>query len=131
LPSSGGQKGFRGFRNDGKAVVIKPVDQGTDRRVFLILKDRGVVERAHQGTTALKFFAQASEVDIDTEGLCGRIQVGAVDKERDPAFQNYYSQPKRWPLKETAQRGDVAGASDRTAGRLACYVSATEHIWLR
>jgi hypothetical protein len=30
----------------GVAVVVEPIDQGADRRIFLILNDRGVVERA-------------------------------------------------------------------------------------
>jgi hypothetical protein len=36
-----------GLRNDGKAVVIQPVDQGTNRYVVLILTYRRIVERAH------------------------------------------------------------------------------------
>ena len=69
--------------DDGVAVVIEPVDQGTDRRIFLILDDRGVVERAQQGSTALEFLEQTLVVDVEAERLGGCVKVGAINKERD------------------------------------------------
>src|SRR5665213_3521312 len=69
--------------DDGVAVVIEPVDQGTDRRVFLILDDRGVIERAYQRAATLEFLEQAFVVDVETECLGGCIEVGAVDEERN------------------------------------------------
>jgi hypothetical protein len=67
----------------GVAVVIEPVDQGANRGIFLIFNDRGVIERAHQRAAALKFLEKALVVDVEAERLGGRIQVGAIDKERD------------------------------------------------
>ena len=55
--------------DDGVAVVIEPVDQGTDRREFLIFDDRGVVERAQQRSATLEFLEQALVVDVKTERL--------------------------------------------------------------
>ena len=34
--------------DDGIAVVIQPIDQRADRRIFLILDDRCVIERANE-----------------------------------------------------------------------------------
>jgi len=80
---------FRGFRNDGVAVVTEPVDQGTYRQIFLIFKDRGVVKCVQQSSAALEFPEQAPEVNIETECLGGPIEVIAVDEDRDFAFRSY------------------------------------------
>src|SRR5258705_12107577 len=69
--------------DDGVAVVIEPVDQRTDRRVFLIFNDRGVIERAQQRPAALGFLEEALVIDVEAERLGGCIQVGAIDKERN------------------------------------------------
>ena len=71
------------FGNDGVAVVVEPIDQRANGRVFLIFDDGSVVECAEQGSPALEFLQQALVVDIETEGLGGRIKVGAVDKQRN------------------------------------------------
>jgi hypothetical protein len=56
LASAGSVDEFLGRLGDhGVAVVVEPVDQRTDRGVFLILDDRRVVECTHQRPSALKF----------------------------------------------------------------------------
>jgi hypothetical protein len=69
--------------DDGVAVIVEPVDQRADRRIFLILNNRGVVERADERSAALEFLQQAFVVDVETERLGGCIEVGAIDEERD------------------------------------------------
>ena len=73
------------LRNDGKSVVIEPIDQRTDRGVLLILDDRGVVERTQQRAAALEFPEKAFVIDVEAKRPGGRLEIGAVDEERDPA----------------------------------------------
>jgi hypothetical protein len=65
------------------AVVVEPVDQRADRRVFLILDDRRVVVGAEQRSPALEFLEEALVVDVEAQCLCGCVKIGAVDEERD------------------------------------------------
>ena len=84
LAAAAGVDEFLGrLGDDGVAVVVEPVDQRTDRRIFLILDDRGVVERAQQRAAALEFLEQALVVDVEAERLGGRVEIGAIDEERD------------------------------------------------
>src|SRR6202012_2364253 len=84
LAAAAGVDEFLGrLRDDGVAVVVEPVDQGTDRRIFLIFDDRGVIERAQQGSTALEFLEQTLVVNVEAERLGGCVEVGAINKERD------------------------------------------------
>jgi hypothetical protein len=86
LASAVGVNEFLGrFRDDAIAVVAEPIDQRADGRVFLILDDCGVVERAQQIAAALKFVEQALEIDIEAERLRCRVEIGAIDKQRDVA----------------------------------------------
>src|SRR5882757_6324159 len=48
-----------GLGDDGVAVVVEPVDQRTDRGIFLILDNRRVVEGPQQRTAALEFLEKA------------------------------------------------------------------------
>ncbi len=76
LAAAGGVDEFFGrLGDDGEAVVIEPVDQGTDRRIFLIFDDRGVVERAQQRAAALEFLEKALVVDVEAERLRRRIKM--------------------------------------------------------
>ncbi len=52
--------------HDGVAVVVEPVDQGPDRRIFLILDHRGVIERAQQ---------IALLTGIRSAGACSRYRI--------------------------------------------------------
>ena len=46
--------------HDRVAVIVEPIDQRPDRRIFLILDNRGVIERAQQIAARLKFLAAAA-----------------------------------------------------------------------
>ena len=66
--------------DDGVAVVVEPIDQRTDRGVFLIFDDRRVVERTQQRSSALKFLEKAFVIDVEAERLGRCVEVGAVDE---------------------------------------------------
>ena len=68
------------------AVVVEPVDQRADRRVFLILQQGGVVERAHQTPLGTEEFQQFPVVDVEAERARRRIKVRAVDEDGDALF---------------------------------------------
>ena len=53
--------------------------------MLLILDGRDVVERSQQGTAALEFPEKASVIDVEAQRPRGRLEIGAVDEERDPA----------------------------------------------
>ena len=52
---------------------------------FLVLKDRGIVISANQGTATLEFLEQTPVVDVEAERLGSSIKIGAIDKHRDLA----------------------------------------------
>ena len=67
----------------GIAVVVEPIDQGADRRIFLILDDRSVIERAKYCAATLEFLEESLVIYIETKRLAGRMKIGAIDKECD------------------------------------------------
>ena len=73
-----------GLRHHGEAVVVQPVDQRADRRVFLGLEQRGVVEGAQQLAAAHELGAQELVVDVEAERAGGGVEIGAVDEESQP-----------------------------------------------
>ena len=84
LAAAAGVDEFLGrLGHNGVAVVIEPVDQGADRGVFLILDDRGVIERAQQRSAALEFLEKALVIDVEAECLGSCVEIGAIDEERD------------------------------------------------
>ena len=64
---------LRRLGHDRIAIVVEPIDQRPDRRIFLILDHGCVVKRAHQIATRLKLPQQPLVVDVETEGLCGCV----------------------------------------------------------
>lgn len=66
------------------AVVGKPIDQWADGEILLILAHCGVVERAHHYAPISEVDEQPPVVDVESKRLCGRVEIGAIDKERDP-----------------------------------------------
>src|SRR5271166_774681 len=97
-----------GLGDDRKSVVIEPVDQRADGRIFPILEHRRVVEGAQQGPTALDFLKQAPVIDVEPERLRGRVKIGAIDKNSDPvAVRTRHNGPlrKREPVSGAPQWG--------------------------
>jgi hypothetical protein len=66
----------------------------TDRRIFLIVDNRRVIERAHYLSAALEFDEQAIVVDIEAQRLTRREKVRAVDKKCNPAGRKEPERPK-------------------------------------
>ncbi len=81
LPAPGGVGELLGGLGDhGEAVVVEPVDQRPDRGVFLILDQRRVVVGAQQVGLGLELGEQPAIIDVDPDGLAGRVEIGAVDE---------------------------------------------------
>jgi hypothetical protein len=92
LAAAAGVDEFLGrLGHDGVAVVIEPIDQGTDRRIFLIFDDRGVIKRAQTRSAALEFLEQALVIDVETERLGRRIEIGAIDEQRNLVGGRWHS----------------------------------------
>jgi hypothetical protein len=72
------------FGDDGIAVIAEPIYQWANGGIFLILYDRGVVERAHQRSPFLEIGEQPPVIDVEVERFRGRVEIGAIDKERNP-----------------------------------------------
>ena len=70
-----------GLGDDGVAVVIEPIDERADRRVFLILDNGRVIERPHQRPAALEFLEQTPVIDVETQVARGGIEVGSIDEQ--------------------------------------------------
>ena len=71
--------------DNGIAIVVEPVDQGTNRRKLLIFDDSGVVEGAQQTAAALEFFKHALVIDVEAKRPGGRVEVRTIDKQRNLA----------------------------------------------
>src|SRR5262249_20746975 len=54
-----------------------------DRGIFLILDHGSVVEGAQQISARVEFAQQPFVVDIETKRFGGRVEVGAINEERD------------------------------------------------
>ena len=54
----------RKLGHDGITVIIEPVEKRSNRRIFLIFDQGGVIESAKQISPRLKFFQQSLIVDI-------------------------------------------------------------------
>jgi hypothetical protein len=67
--------------HDLVAVVVEPVDQRTDRGIFLILHQRGVVVGPEQVAAFLEAREQLAVVDVEAERARGCIKIRAVDEE--------------------------------------------------
>jgi hypothetical protein len=82
LASTKGIDEFLGRLGDDRiAIIIEPVDQRADRRAFLIFDDCRVVKRAQQRSATLEFLEQALVIDVETERLGRRVEIGAIDEQ--------------------------------------------------
>ena len=69
--------------DDGVAVVVEPIDQRADRRIFLILDHGGVIERAQQIAARLELAQQPLVIDIEAQRFGGGVEIGAVNEQSD------------------------------------------------
>src|SRR5262249_59004065 len=63
--------------HDAVAIVIKPIDQGPDRRVLLVLDYGGIIKRAQKKAARLEFVQQTVVIDIKTDALRRGVSVCA------------------------------------------------------
>ena len=81
FPASGVIGEFLGGLGDHRvAVVIQPVDQRADRRVFLVFHQRGVIEGAHEAALGRDPVEQPLVVDVEVEAFGCGVEVSAVDE---------------------------------------------------
>src|SRR5215470_7300031 len=67
--------------HDAVAIVVEPVDQRPDRRIFLVLGHGGVIECAQEIAARVKLAQETLVVDIETERLGGGVEIGAVNEQ--------------------------------------------------
>src|SRR3712207_4954270 len=84
-----------GLRHNPVAVVVEPVNQGTNGGIFLIFDERRIIEGTYQIAAALKLLQEPLVVDVESECLRGRVKICAVNEERDPllAYHRWISCP--------------------------------------
>src|SRR5580704_14324963 len=105
LAAAHGVGEFLGRLGDhGVAVVVQPIDQRADRRVFLILDQRRVVVGADQPAFLTKDLEQAAVVDVEAQRAGRGIEVGAVDEESDTLVFVKIAFHGGYPFREYAQR---------------------------
>src|SRR5579872_680757 len=63
-PSAGVDEFLSRLGNDGVTIMIEPVDHGMNRRIFLILIDGRIVERADESSPALEFLEETLVIDL-------------------------------------------------------------------
>jgi hypothetical protein len=71
------------LRHHRIAVVVEPIYQRANGRVFLVFDQGRVVERANQMALLPEQLQEPLVIDVEAQGLCGGVQVGSVDKECD------------------------------------------------
>jgi len=76
------RKFLGGLRDHREAVVLQPVNQRPDRRVFLVIQQRGVVERAKHLAAPHEFLTEEFVVDVELQCLGSRVKIRPVDEER-------------------------------------------------
>ena len=91
-PAHGIRELLGGLGHHGVSVVIEPIDQRPQRRIFLILDQRRIVESAHQAALRGEEIEQALVVDVEAEPARGGIEIGAVDEYRDPFLRIEHGQ---------------------------------------
>ena len=69
------------------AVVIEPIDQRPDRRVFLVLEQRRIVECPDQPPLGAEQIQQPLVIYVELQAASGRIEVGAVNEYRNTFFR--------------------------------------------
>src|SRR5262249_38956135 len=70
------------LRHHRIAVVVEPIHQWTDRGKLLVLCDRRIVHRPDELTFGSEESEEALVVDIEAKPLGGRVQVCAIDENR-------------------------------------------------
>ncbi len=68
------------FGDDGKPIVVQPVDQRAERRKLLLFGQRRIIEGADEQTLAREEFQQALVIDIELQPLGGAVEIGAIDE---------------------------------------------------
>src|SRR5665213_2943417 len=80
----------------GVAVVIEPIDQRPDRRIFLILHQRSIIKGADQASLRPKKIKQTLIIDIEIETSRRGIKVGAINKNGDTLLRvENHQQPRK------------------------------------
>src|SRR5262245_13961303 len=69
--------------DDRITVVVEPVDQRANRRIFLILDYRRVIKGTQQIAARLKLTQQALVVDIEPEGFCCCVKICTVNEQSE------------------------------------------------
>src|SRR6478672_10702797 len=82
-PSAVIQEFLGWFGDDGVAVVIEPVEQGSNRRILLILNDRCVIKRSNEISASLHLQEELLVINVEAKCFGSCIDVGAVDKNGD------------------------------------------------
>jgi hypothetical protein len=83
-PAHGVGELLGGLGHHGEAVVVQPVHQRPDGRVFVRLQHGGVVEGAHQLAPADELAAQQLVVDVEAQRPGGGVEIRPVDEQRQP-----------------------------------------------
>ena len=64
----------------GEAVIVVPIYQGSNRRIFLIFQLGGVGKCANEGAFSGKRVQETLVINVDAQCARRRIQISAVDK---------------------------------------------------
>ena len=62
------------------AIIVEPVDQRPDRRIFGVVHERRVVDRPHQPRPLPEMPQQPLVIDVEAERLGCGVKVGSVDE---------------------------------------------------
>src|SRR5690606_16522788 len=67
-----------GLGDDLVPVIVEPIDQRTDRRVFLVLYQCRVIIGPQEIAAFLKGLEQLSIIDVEAEALGSRVEICSV-----------------------------------------------------
>ena len=71
------------FGHHGEAVVMQPIHERTDRAVFVVFQERRIIKGPQQLAASHELLPKKLVIDVEPQALAGRIEIRAIDEERD------------------------------------------------
>ena len=72
------------LRDHAIAVIVQPIDEGTDRGIFLAFHQGGIVIGPHQLAPTVELLPQQLVIYIETKRLRGGVEIGSINEDGQP-----------------------------------------------
>ena len=69
------------------AIVIEPIDERSDRRIFLVFDQSSIVKCSDQPPLGAEQIQQSSVIDIECQTPRGGVEVGSINEKGESFFR--------------------------------------------